>query len=103
MRLKPIAAVRAPTIASTMATMRPTVIPWSRAAMAAAASANGMANTVWLNLIIRPNVATAASGAAGAGTRVWAGLWLMADGLTLTLSLRRARANTRWGPGTRYG
>jgi hypothetical protein len=64
-RLKPMAAVRAPTMARMMAAMRPGVMPCPRAASAAAASAKGSAKTVWLNLIIRPNVTTGLAFATG--------------------------------------
>ena len=47
-------------MATTMPARRATVRPWPRAAMAAAASANGSANIVCSNLIIRPNFTTAA-------------------------------------------
>ncbi len=69
-RLKPIAAVRAPTMASTMATTWAAEMPCERAARVAAASAKGSAKTVWLNLIMRANTVTLArAGGGGVGTR----------------------------------
>ena len=58
MRLNPIAAVRAPAMAMTMPAMRATDRPMPRAAIAAAAIANGSANSVCSNLTMRPNFTT---------------------------------------------
>ena len=61
MRLNPMAAVRAPAMATKIATTCASVMPCPRAASAVAANAKGKANKVWLNFTMRPKVATAES------------------------------------------